>query len=431
MGIAQLSFRERGRNIWFMPKAATFFVLLMLGVLFLATTFTKSRLREREARRYFTQEEIVRGQAYSRGGRLLFWVAVAVDLVLLYVLAATPAGARWVRSVEALGSGRFFVAVLAVAAFVFVLDHVLSFPLSAYGGYLRQKAWGLTDRTFASWLGDYGKALLVSAILGTIVTLAFYLLLRGLPRLWWIVAGLGSGLLGVVLAYLAPLIIAPLFNTFTPVARTPWADLEPRVRALLERSDLPVREVLVMDASRQGRHTNAYFSGFGASRRIVLYDTLLKSHTPEEVESILAHEVGHWSHNHIAKGLMLGTLGALAGLFILDKLLRAFVGHGPLFLRGPEDPAGLPLVLLLSMLGSLAAMPLANAVSRYFETQADAMALRLGGRPEHFVEAEKRLVRDNIGDPTPSDVRVWFFASHPPALDRIAMAERWPSRPAE
>lgn len=408
-----------------MPKTATLVILLALVLLFVVTSFTRSEAREREARRYFTQEEIAKGQAYSRGNRLLFWGSVALDVLILYVLVATPTGAGWVRRVEALAGGRFILAVLAVAAFAFVVEQVLSFPLSAYGGYVRVKAWGLTDRTFGSWLGDYAKALAVSVVLGSILTMAFYLLLRYLPRGWWIVAGLGSALVGVVLAYLAPLVIAPLFNTFTPLAKTEWAAREPCVRAMLERSDLPVREVLVMDASRQGRHTNAYFSGFGTSRRIVLYDTLLRSHTPDEVESILAHEIGHWRHHHIVKGIVLGTVGALLGFFLLDLALRGFIGREPLSLRSLDDPAGLPLVMLLSLLGSLAAMPIANGVSRIFETQADATALDLGGKADEFIEAEKRLVRDNIGDPTPSNVRVWFFASHPPALDRIAAAEAW------
>lgn len=408
-----------------MPKTATLAILLALALLFVATSFTRSEAREREARRYFTQEEIAKGQAYSRGNRLLFWGSVALDLLILYVLVGTPTGAGWLRAVEGLAGGRFILAVLAVAALAFVVEQILSFPLSAYGGYVRVKTWGLTDRTFASWLGDYAKAIAVSVVLGAILTVAFYLLLRYLPNGWWIVAGLGSGLVGVVLAYLAPLVIAPLFNTFTPLRKTEWAALEPGVRAMLERSDLPVREVLVMDASRQGRHTNAYFSGFGTSRRIVLYDTLLRSHTPEEVASILAHEIGHWRHHHIVKGIVLGTLGALVGFFLLDLVLRGFVGRGPLLLRSLDDPVGLPLVMLLSLLGSLAAMPVANGVSRIFETQADADALDLGGKADEFIEAEKRLVRDNIGDPTPSNVRVWFFASHPPALDRIAAAEAW------
>jgi STE24 endopeptidase len=411
-----------------MIKALALAVLLVLVVLFAATSFTKSEERERTAGRYFTSGEIARGQQYSRGGRLLFWSATALDLLVLAVLAATSFGARLVRGAESLAGGRFVLAVLAVAALGFLLEQLVSFPLSVYAGFVRQKAWGLTDRTFGSWASDYGKAMLLSIVVGAVLTAAFYLLLRHLPRAWWLAAAIGSGFVGVALAWLLPLVIAPLFNTFTPLARTQWAPLESDVRAMLERAHLPVREVLVMDASRQGRNTNAYFSGFGHSRRIVLYDTLLQSHTEPEVLSILAHETGHWTHNHIVKGLVLGTLGALFGFFLLDRILRACVGLAPLNLRALDDPAGLPLVLLLSLLGSLAAMPIANGISRVFEAQADRTALAMGGDPQVFIEAEKRLVRDNIGDPTPSDVRVVFFADHPPALDRIAAAEAWKTR---
>jgi STE24 endopeptidase len=190
---------------------------------------------------------------------------------------------------------------------------------------------------------------------------------------------------------------------------------------------VPVDELLVMDASRQGRHTNAYFSGFGPTRRIVLYDTLLATHTPDEVLSVLGHEIGHWRADHIAKGIALGTLGALVGFLALDLLLRRAASAG--WLSNPADPAGLPMILLLSYLGSWLAMPVGNAVSRRFEREADAAALELAGRPEVFIEAEKRLARTNLANVAPTPLSVWLFASHPPVLDRIAMAEAWAAAP--
>lgn len=402
--------------------------VLALAALFLATTFTTSAERSTQARRYFTDEEIARGQRYALGGRLLFWGAMALDLAVLGAFALTPLGRRLADAAQRLGGGRFVIAVLIVAAAVFAVQQLVSFPISAYAGFVRQKAWGLTDRTFASWLTDYAKALGLSAAIGLALALGLYVAMRTLPRSWWIVAGLGSGALGVFFAFIAPLWIAPLFNTFVPLRQTAWADQDAGVRALLDRASLPVKDVLVMDASRQGRHTNAYFSGWGSSRRIVLYDTLLKSHSPGEIESILAHEIGHWTHNHIVKGVMLGTAAALASFWALSRVLTALSAQPPLRLSEPWDPAGLPLILLLSMLSGLLTAPISNAVSRRFEREADAASLTLAGRKTEFIEAEKRLVRDNLADPAPSDARVWFFASHPPALDRIAMAERWPSR---
>jgi STE24 endopeptidase len=232
----------------------------------------------------------------------------------------------------------------------------------------------------------------------------------------------------VFFAFLHPLLIAPLFNRFVPLRETEHAALLPRVLEMAREAGLPARDVLVMDASRQGRFTNAYFSGFGPSRRIVLYDTLLLRHTPDETLSILAHEIGHWQKDHIAKGMALGVLGAALGFFVLARLLEWATGRPPFLLRSAADPAGWPLVLLLSLLGGWIERPVGAAISRRFERQADAASLGLFGRPEVFIEAEKRLARDNVSDLAPSDPDVWLFWSHPPAVERIAMAEAWATR---
>jgi STE24 endopeptidase len=227
------------------------------------------------------------------------------------------------------------------------------------------------------------------------------------------------------------------------------------------RAGVPVNEILVMDASRQGKHTNAYFTGFGSTRRIVLYDTLLKplySVSPQsaagvigmagsplpnaptsaaalvvdhhrrvadEIDTILAHEMGHWHHDHIVKGIALAALGAYVGLFAASWLLRRAVGRAPFGLRSPADPAGVPLLLLLSVLGAWLAAPIENKVSRRFESQADMAALQLTDQPEAFIEAEKRLARDNITNVAPTPFSVWLFATHPTAVERIRMAEEW------
>ena len=177
---------------------------------------------------------------------------------------------------------------------------------------------------------------------------------------------------------------------------------------------------------RQTNHTNAYFTGFGSTRRIVLYDNLLKKHTPAEIESILAHEIGHWRHDHIVKGLLLGTAAALLGFFLLHCVLHWAVGRAPWHLQSIADPAGLPLVLLLISLGSWAAMPVGNAVSRHFERQADQVSLDLARQPAAFIECERKLARDNLGNVAPSPWNVWLFSTHPPTVERIHMAEEWP-----
>jgi STE24 endopeptidase len=296
------------------------------------------------------------------------------------------------------------------------------------------------------------------------VLVGLYVLIRLLPRWWWAVGATLSVALGFFYAYLMPEVINPLFNTFTPLRDQ---DLVKRVRALAARAGVPVENVLVMDASRQGRHTNAYFTGIGPTRRIVLYDTLLRPldtlppesaarvvgllataalpgpgavvgpveagavvtghrlQVAEEIESILAHEIGHWQHQHIFKGILLAGLGAYVGLYLVSRILCWAVRRAPFALRSPSDPAGIPLVLLLSVLGAWVVLPVENLVGRHFERQADASALELAGQPRAFIAAEKRLVRDNLGNVAPTPFSVWLFATHPPAVERIQMAEEW------
>ncbi len=399
-------------------------LLAFFAALAAATLLARSPQREERARHYFSAEEMARGREFSLERRVLSWSATLVTLSLLLWLACSGVAPRLAAACGRLSGGRWPLTVLLVGATCFFAQVIALFPLRLYGGLYHLRAWGLTSRTFGSWLGDYGKGLALSAGIGALLLVALFAAMRLLPRGWWLAAAAGSAAVSVLIALVFPIWIAPLFNRFVPLAATPYASLLPRVEAMTRAAGLPVRDVLVMDASRQGRHTNAYFAGFGSTRRIVLYDTLLDRHTPDETLSVLAHEIGHWRYHHVQKGLALGALGALIGFFALARLLERAAAASAFGFKEPSDPASLPLILLLAFVGSFLAAPLESAVSRSFERQADQVALELGGSPEVFIEAEKRLVRDNIGDPAPSDLVVALFASHPPAVERIEMAEQ-------
>jgi STE24 endopeptidase len=407
-------------------KAAILAVVLVLAGLCAVTTLARSREREAAALRHFSADDLLRGRRFAREGDLRFWSATAAQLLLLSGLALSGIAPVLAARCERASGGRWPLALLLMFGACFAAQWIVAFPFRVWA-FERLRAWGLTDRAFAAWLLEHAKAQALSLGIGALLVLALYLAMRLLPRGWWLAAGAGSGLVAVFFAFVHPLLIAPLFNRFVPLGETAHAALLPRVLEMAREAGLPAREVLVMDASRQGRFTNAYFSGFGPSRRIVLYDTLLERHTPDETLSILAHEIGHWQKDHIAKGIVLGTLGATLGLLVLALLLGRATGP-PFLLRSVADPAGWPLVLLLSMLGGWIERPVGAAVSRHFEREADAASLALFGRPEVFIEAEKRLARDNVADLAPSDPDVWMFWSHPPAVERIAMAEAWAAR---
>jgi STE24 endopeptidase len=465
---------KRTPGLWAALAAAA----LVYALLFVLTTFPQSPEAQARAARYFTSQEIDKGLHYAHTNRLLFWSSTAVQLLFICFVVFSgfarrltdacarllprprppEAGAvrpgRWARF---LGLLHWLGTVLLVGAFCFLVEELLVLPLR-WGALENARAWGLTKRSVGSWLSDYAVSLGVAAGVGAVLLVGMYLLIRLLPRWWWAVAAGGSVLVAFCYAFLVPELINPLFNTFTPL-RDP--DLLRRVRALAERAGVPVQTVLVMDASRQGEHTNAYFTGFGSTRRIVLYDTLLRpldrppagvvvgivgsaagpggagpltaaavavAHrqaVADEIESVLAHEIGHWKHDHILKAILLAGVEGFAGMFLIAVLLRWAVGRAPFALRSPWDPAGLPLVLLVGVFGAWVTMPVHRLVSRHFERQADAVALELANRPEAFIAAEKRLARDNLSNVAPTPLSVWLFASHPPAVERIEMAEEW------
>jgi STE24 endopeptidase len=369
----------------------------------------------------FTPDDIATGYQYGFERRLIFWASSAVELALLLLLACSAWGHRFAEGCRRATGDRWMPTLLLLGAFYYVVHELLQFPF-AVGRFYHAHSWGMTTRGFGDWLRDHAIAFGINAVFQLILLVGFYTLLRVFPKIWWLLAAVGASALGVAYAFLSPLLVAPLFNTFTPLAETEWKNQEPAVRALIAKAGIPVKEILVMDASRQGQHTNAYFSGFGSTRRIVLYDTLLQKHTPAEIESILGHEIGHWVHDHIVVGLAIGTLAAIVGLYLLHRFLGWVVGRSPWRLASPHDAAGLPLLLLIFFAASWFEMPLQNAIRRHFERQADAMALALAGQREAFIEAERRLARNNLSNVAPPPWNVWLFASHPTAAQRIGMA---------
>lgn len=394
-------------------------------VLFVLTTFVPyPAARESAYQAGFKEKQIETGLQYGFERRLFFWGWTALELSLLAALALTSAGRRLADRFIVWTGGRRIVAVLGVGLTFAVLREILYLPIG-FGSLCHQRSWGMTERTVASWLQDHAIAFGVNLVGEAIIVAGLYTLLIALPRVWWLVGTLGATILGVAYVFLLPIVINPLFNDFTPLSQTEWADQEPRVQALIDKAGVPVQEILVVNASRQSNHSNAYFTGFGPTRRIVLYDNLLKKHSPDQIESILGHELGHWRHDHIVKGILLAIPAVLLGLFLLDRVLRAAVGRGPWRLMGIADPAGLPLILLVVYIGAWALLPVQNAVSRHFEQQADQSALELAGRPQAFIDAEKKLADDNKANVAPTPWNVWLFSTHPPAVERIRMAREW------
>jgi STE24 endopeptidase len=305
-----------------------------------------------------------------------------------------------------------------VAAMLLVVggaQAVLTFPLDLLAGYVLPRRAGLLVQRFGGWLADRLKALAIGGALGLLTVEVVYALLRADPARWWLWAGAILAAGTVLLAAVVPIWLVPLFYRLTPLED---AALRARILALAGRMNVRAAEVAVADFSRKGRVANAAVVGLGRTRRILVSDTLVQGFPPEEVEVVLAHELGHHAKRHIAKGLLLQGVLIFAGLWIADRALRA--GGAVLGLAGPADPAGVPLLLLvLTALGFLVT-PVVAAWSRRLEREADRVALEVTRMPDAFVAAMERLGRLNLAERQPGRLRELLFATHPSLEARIA-----------
>jgi STE24 endopeptidase len=294
-------------------------------------------------------------------------------------------------------------------------------PLDAWAESV-QVRYGLSTQSWSGWLLDTGKSTAVAFVLTTGGLLGLVGLARRFPANWFVPVGLASAGLVVVASFAYPLVLEPMFNRFTPMADTP---LRARLLALAARDGVSVDNVLVADASRRTTALNAYVSGISASRRIVVYDTLLRSSSPDEVAVVVAHELGHAANSDVVVGTTEGAVAAALGMTVLFLLLqRASVRR----LSGAEaagDPAVVPLVLALATAAAFFALPLENLVSRHVEARADAHSLNLTQDPKTFIAVQRQLAVSNLTHLQPNPILSFWFSSHPDPLARIEMALQW------
>lgn len=371
--------------------------------------------------RDFTAAQIAREVAYHRQLRPPGYAALALGLVLSVVLGLTPLGARLVAAVARPLGGGWVWRVLIGTAGLTLLVRILTLPLAARAESV-QRSFGLSTRSWAGWTVDLAKGWAVSTVMTAVALLVVVGLARLAPRSWWAWAAAATAALVVVGSFAYPVLVEPVFNRFTPL---PAGPLRTDLLALAARDGVPVRDVLVADASRRTTALNAYVSGFGSTRRIVLYDTLLRGTPQAEVELVVAHELGHAKRQDVLTGTALGALGGAAAVVALGLLLT----WTPLLRRagvdGPGDARVVALLLALSAVGGLAATPASNLVSRRVEARADVHSLDLTRDPSAFIEAMRRLAVSNLSDLDPDPVTYGLFATHPSATQRIALAREW------
>ena len=369
----------------------------------------------------FSAAEMARASAFAATLRPASMASLLLGLVVSGVFGLTRAGAAVTRAVaRPLGGGWAWQALLGPVALV-VAGRLVTLPLSAYGEVVRHR-YGLSTRSWGLWVRDVATSTAISAGLTALVVLAVVALARRAPRTWWAWAAAGTAGLVVVGSFLYPLVIEPAFNRFEPM---PPSALRSDLFALAERSGTPVEDVLVADASRRTTALNAYVSGFGSSRRIVVYDTLLDRLPDDQIESIVAHELGHVANDDVLTGTLIGALGSAAAVALLGWLL----GWPPLLRRAGADSAADPrvvgLLLFLAAAGTLLSTPVQDGISRRVEARADLHALDLTRAPDAFTAVQRELGVANLSDPDPPAAWQWFFGTHPTTAQRVAFAADW------
>lgn len=367
-----------------------------------------------------TADQVSRADAFAGALRPASLANTALSLLVAGVLGLTRAGSRLVTAAaRPLGGGWAWQVLLGTVA-LSVVARLVTLPLAGYGEVVRHR-YGLSTRSWALWARDVAVDTAITAALTALGLLLLVWLARRAPRTWWAWAGAGAAGLVVVGSFLYPVVIEPAFNSFTSL---PEGQLRTDLLELAQESGDPVQDVLVADASRRTTALNAYVSGFGSSRRVVVYDTLLQ--LPDaEIESIAAHELGHVATDDVLTGTLVGALGAGAGVALLGWVL----GSTPLLRRAgadaPGDPRVVPLVLFAIAVGTLVSTPVQNGVSRQLEARADQHALDLTDDPDAFADVMRRLAVANLNQPDPPAAWQWFFGSHPTTAQRVAAAAEW------
>jgi STE24 endopeptidase len=301
---------------------------------------------------------------------------------------------------------------------------ILTAPLAYYGGYVLPHRYGLSTMTLAAWLADLFKSLLLSLILEALAVELVYLLLATQPQTWWLWTALILLFFTVVMANLAPVLILPIFYKFTPL---PEGELSRRLLALADRAHTRVRGVFSMHMSSKTTAANAALMGLGNTRRIVLGDTMLDRYTPDEIEVVLAHELGHHVHHDIWKLIITQSVLTLGGLYLVNLALHWAVDAQHYYL-GLADPATMPFVLLVTAVFGLVVMPIGNGLSRAVEYQADEYALQATKMVGAFKSAMTRLANQNLADIEPSPLIEFLFHDHPAISKRLKHADAFAER---
>jgi STE24 endopeptidase len=368
-----------------------------------------------------TPQQLAEAKEYGRKHLHASLLDMAIDLVYLGVIAlvfAVPLD-RWLSAYLASDTLR----LIALFAVVTLLHECFSFPVACYSGHYLEHRYGLSRQSFARWLERHFKHFGLGAALGLALFVGLFWIIRLTGGWWWLAAAGAFFVVSVVLSQLAPVVILPLFYR---IDRLDSPELAERMSRLVAGTGLTIEGVYRMQMSDETTKANAMLAGLGRTRRVIMGDTLLDSFTPDEIEVIFAHEIGHHVHRHIRKMILMGLVFSVAGFWMCDLVLRRWLTAESGQVAYQELPVHvLPVLMFALTLFFLILGPVQNLISRHFERQCDRYALTRTRLRDAYLSAFRKLAVLNKDDPSPHPLEVFLFHSHPPIAQRLAVAEHW------
>lgn len=363
---------------------------------------------------YFSAAELQRAQDFRGGQTWLFFGSLAIEAGVLIAFAyGRPETTR--RMLDRLADKPLRGAALAGGA-IAVATAVATLPVGIWS-HERAVDVGLSTQSLDAWLEDVGKSTAISAALTAAGAALFFAVVRRFPRRWWIPGTVVVVVVATIVTWVGPVLLAPIFNKFEPLAQS--SDARHEVLQLADRAGVEIGQVYRIDASRRSTALNAYVDGIGSSKRVVLYDTLLESAKRPELRSIVAHELGHVAHDDIRRGLIFVALVAPFGLLFSREVALAIARRTGV---EPTLPAAVPAYVLALALASFVLNIPGNQLSRKIEASADEFALQLTNDPQALVDVQVQLTRTNVSDPDPPELLHVLFGTHPTTVERIGSA---------
>ncbi|HVO73513.1 MAG TPA: M48 family metallopeptidase [Ignavibacteriaceae bacterium] len=340
---------------------------------------------------------------------------LSFTLILFFVLTGLSGG------LENLLAGYFkgkYLLFLAYTVSLGIAGGIIFFPFSFYTGFYLEHKYNLSNQTFLKWIWENLKGMLVSALIGIPILIFFFYVLNNFGNLWWLPFSILLFIVSVILARIVPIFILPIFYKITPIDNE---NLKMKIAVLAQDAGIKVENVYTFNMSKNTKKANAAFTGIGKSKRILLGDTLLNSYSEDEIETVIAHELGHYKKKHILKNIIIGTASSFLTLFLISVLYHISLDW--FRFASINQIAALPLLSLWGMLIGVIQTPLSNILSRKYEYEADQYAVSATRKTAAFIRTLEKLTQQNLADKDPHPFVEWFFYSHPSVKNRVAAIE--------